>query len=804
MKRLFTLIFLLASGFYFLQAQSWYVYDGSVVPDVLDEWVASSNDPGPNFIETVVDDADVPGNKLFQYIQPDALRLDGTPKARKYYKYKFSNGEATKVTVVTRMKGIQIDSITSEVVMQLDYQVPWREVISPETDNKIIDMSKSGAEVSVDMDFTEWHIYRTTIDETGNVAVYLDENPTPIHTGVSSETTTENFVRFGDAGSARVAGYVDWFIVDSSGVYAPGEGASIPDSCSVATGSDVTIIPSGGDIQSYIDAAADGDVLSLASGGVYETGTLDWPKSLTLKAADGATVRPVVYQASTNAFKFGAEKSGAVVILDGIEFSSVDSRYFFRLATGDSLSKVIMNDLVVHGYDRCIIRASDAGIFIDSIIIENSYFYDFDGSDYRLFYLDKGDCPVKYFKAANSSFVDFDRTFLQINSPETVKEVIIDQCNIHGRSDARDDDLFDIDGGPGSTFTLSNTIISSILLKEWWDIRDNVTDEISNVYFHNIEFPDSVSTNVWSTEAATSFTDPMFSNAAAGALYLDPTSPALTASTTGGAIGDPRWVTAPAKASLLKLSVDAGMMESFASDVLSYDVEAPYGTTTVNVEAVPNFADATVVGDGAVDVSSGTGTATVVVTGGDASSTTYTINFTVALPSTDATLSELIPSVGTLAPVFDPAVNSYTLEVPNGTDTVFFDFTVADETATVVDSDTVILQPGGSTATFVVTAQDGTTELTYTVDISFIVGIENTVIDAVHMYYNYQSDQLILKNSTEVESVDIFSITGRKVATVKNFNNETMEISTANLINGIYIVRMKLSENGVQSSKFVK
>jgi hypothetical protein len=565
-------------------------------------------------------------------------------------------------------------------------------------------------------------------------------------------------------------------------------------------------VPSGDTLQKYIDAAAAGDVLILEDGGIYDQdGTLTIDKSLTIKGVDGYTVRPAIIQGSTNGIRFGEDFSGAEIVLTGIEFLSTGARYLARLATNDSLAYLEMSDIVAHGYDRCIIRASDEGIFVDSVLISNSHFYDFNGSTYRLFYFDKDDCPVKYFKAVNSSFVDFDRTFLQMNS-STEKTVIVENCNIHRRSNEREDDLFDIDGDPGTSFTLSNSIISSILQPDIWDIRSDVTDSIMNVYYFDIEHVDSMLLNTWSYEAAFVEQDPLFSNGPAGALYLDPSSPALTASTTGGPIGDPRWVTAPGVATLHKLSVSEGVLSPlFKPDVLDYTLDLPYGTASVEVEGAPAFAGANVAGLGNVDVSSGSGTATVVVTAADGITTqTYTVAITVALPSTDATLSELMPDVGTLEPAFDPGVIDYTLNTPWGTDTVFFDYTLADETATAVGTDTVDVQAGSGTATFVVTAQDGTTTITYTVEITIAVGIDNPVANEVQMYYNRQIDQLMISNSAEVETVEIYSLTGALVASERVHQRESLEISTDNVPDGLYVVRLKLGGNKLQTGKFAK
>ncbi|WP_340112584.1 LamG-like jellyroll fold domain-containing protein [Maribellus mangrovi] len=82
-------------------------------------------------------------------------------------------------------------------------------------------------------------------------------------------------------------------------------------------------------------------------------------------------------------------------------------------------------------------------------------------------------------------------------------------------------------------------------------------------------------------------------------------------------------------ASLASLTVDAGKMSpTFDAGKTSYFVTIPAGATSINVEAVPSNANATVVGTGAVDVSSGSAMATVEVTSEDGSiHKTYTIEF---------------------------------------------------------------------------------------------------------------------------------------------------------------------------------
>lgn len=475
-------------------------------------------------------------------------------------------------------------------------------------------------------------------------------------------------------------------------------------------------IPSGDSIQSYIDAAADGDVLILEDGGVYYDGTLTIAKSLTIKAVDGYSVRPIIHSWATNGVAYGETATGAEVVFKGIEFVSDSASYLHRIETGDSVAYLEMTDIVAHGYDRCLIRASNAGTYIDSVLIDNCHFYDFSGGDYRLFYIDD-DGRLKYFKAVNSTFENFDRTFLQLKSADK-KTVILDHCNIHRRIDSRDDDMLEVRGEAGSSLRISNCIITDIRAEKIWDISDDFTDTIMNVFYWDINNEANMIGNTWSHEAAFTGTDPMFTDTAVGDLTLKEGSPALTASTSGGPIGDPRW--APAQ-------------------------------------------------------------------------------------TDDATLKALSTDVGTLVPAFSSGVYNYTLQVASGTNTVIVYATTNSDKATIVENATVDVSSGSGTYTALVTAEDGTTQLTYTIAITVsATGIGLNEADNVKLYYNAGSDQLRVLNAGDVEMLEIYSLTGKLVASERVGMQESFEINTGKLQSGLYLVRMKLSGNQVETGKFVK
>jgi hypothetical protein len=97
-------------------------------------------------------------------------------------------------------------------------------------------------------------------------------------------------------------------------------------------------------------------------------------------------------------------------------------------------------------------------------------------------------------------------------------------------------------------------------------------------------------------------------------------------------------------------------------------------------------------------------------------------------PSSNASLSGLALSTGTLSPAFDPATTSYTASVPNATSTIKITPTAADGGATIkvngttvasgAASGSIALAVGSNTINTVVTAHDGITTQTYTIAVT--------------------------------------------------------------------------------------
>ena len=126
----------------------------------------------------------------------------------------------------------------------------------------------------------------------------------------------------------------------------------------------------------------------------------------------------------------------------------------------------------------------------------------------------------------------------------------------------------------------------------------------------------------------------------------------------------------------------------------------------------------------------GTRTTTLSIVNDDSTENPFVITLNATcVASTNASLAGLATSAGTLAPVFDPATNAYTLTVPNATSSLTVTPSAAESHATIkvntvaVASGTasggIALTVGSSnTVTTVVTAQDGTTTKTYTITVN--------------------------------------------------------------------------------------
>ena len=210
-----------------------------------------------------------------------------------------------------------------------------------------------------------------------------------------------------------------------------------------------------------------------------------------------------------------------------------------------------------------------------------------------------------------------------------------------------------------------------------------------------------------------------------------------------------------ANAALSGLSATAGALSpAFATATTAYTVAVPNATasttitptvdtpgTTVTVNGVTVASGAA---SGSIALNVGANTITTIVTALDGSTTkTYTTTITrAAPPSSNANLSNMVLSAGTLSPAFASGTTSYTASVPFATTSMSVTPTVSDATASVTvngvattsgnASGAIALNVGANTITTIVTAQDASTK-TYTTTVTRAAASGNNQLSALSL-----------------------------------------------------------------------
>lgn len=186
-------------------------------------------------------------------------------------------------------------------------------------------------------------------------------------------------------------------------------------------------------------------------------------------------------------------------------------------------------------------------------------------------------------------------------------------------------------------------------------------------------------------------------------------------------------------ANLTALGLGSGitLTPTFASGTTSYTATVPYATSSVNVTATKESSKATVSGTGSKNLTAGEvtninvvvtpencGSAYASVPGNTCTTKTYTIAVTREAADTNAYLSDLKIN-GTTVPGFDKETFTYTIDdVSNSTTSVTVTPTKESSLSTLSgDTSSKTLSVGDNQIKVTVTAEDGTTKNTYTVNV---------------------------------------------------------------------------------------
>ena len=174
-------------------------------------------------------------------------------------------------------------------------------------------------------------------------------------------------------------------------------------------------------------------------------------------------------------------------------------------------------------------------------------------------------------------------------------------------------------------------------------------------------------------------------------------------------------------ANLSNLMVDDETIEGFDKDTLTYTLDPVANTkTTLKISATTEYTNATLSGGGTKDLVVGNNSFEVVVTAEDGTTKkTYTINVVreAQVLSNNANLTDLKVD-GTTVAGFNKDTLTYTLSaVENDKTSINITATAEESHATITGTGSKNLVVGNNSFEVVVTAEDGTTKKTYTINV---------------------------------------------------------------------------------------
>lgn len=286
-----------------------------------------------------------------------------------------------------------------------------------------------------------------------------------------------------------------------------------------------------------------GDTIVLADGTYIEPLTFPVNVPVVVMAAEGA--KPLVKQ------------SGYFQIHASAEFKGIKFQFVGETGNGycmylyDNTSKYLkLEGCEFQDFTQyCVSSWED--YHMDSVIVNNCYFHNLAKGPFYFKASGRADLSNTCDKlvVTNTTFNDIDINgyvsvidFRNNDGSSWVgnaNELLVDHCtfyNIHGEYNRII-----------MSYKSANTVVSNCI------IAQPTANEFYPTYNYGGEVKNNLSYNTKSHRSGPTLTDnitgnPLFVDAANGDFTLATGSPALTAATDGGAVGDPRWVAAPAPA----------------------------------------------------------------------------------------------------------------------------------------------------------------------------------------------------------------------------------------------------------------
>lgn len=262
---------------------------------------------------------------------------------------------------------------------------------------------------------------------------------------------------------------------------------------------------------------------------------------------------------------------------------------------------------------------------------------------------------------------------------------------------------------------------------------------------------------------------------------------------SGSAIDNWELYAIPAnETNLYALAVSEGLLTpAYSHEVNEYSVLLNPGTASVTPSLTTIDPKAVATGLGAVDVSSGSGSSNIVITGRDGQTTrNIAINYTVSNQSFDATLKSLTVSEGEFSQPFDASVTNYQVKYFKGISSINISAESNDAAATVSGDLGDFSVADGAVANITVTAEDGTTQKVYSIAFKEILppfmaeGTSELTNDGTWCWF--QDPRAVYYEGSKKQTYTGWITHDGKVQ-VASYNHETGEVIIKSLIENFQV-----------------
>ncbi|GHV72416.1 hypothetical protein FACS1894201_01460 [Bacteroidia bacterium] len=147
---------------------------------------------------------------------------------------------------------------------------------------------------------------------------------------------------------------------------------------------------------------------------------------------------------------------------------------------------------------------------------------------------------------------------------------------------------------------------------------------------------------------------------------------------------------------------------------------------------------------------------------------------------TDAYLSALSVSTGTLSPVFNADTTNYTVEVPSSTTSLTISATKSSTVATVSGTGSKSLAIGLNTFNVIVTAQDGVTQKTYTITVT-----RATPVSVTSVSLNKTATTLLIGGTETLTATILPANATNKNITWNSNNTSVATVNSSGVVTGV-------------------